>query len=74
MDTHGNKAFDSNTYTETEYMNGGVMVNLLKLMASNGLQLDEQQKAHIAAHDSMKPGTWYTDRDVERAKATTPNT
>jgi hypothetical protein len=56
---------------QTDYMNGGVMVNLLKLFITQGYVPSEEQAQTIAAHDSMPRGRFYTDADVDAAKAQT---
>ena len=64
MKTHGNSAFEPNTYTEHDMMNGGVTVNLIKLAVERGHVPSPEEAASIAAHDAMPRNTWYTLADV----------
>jgi len=69
MNTHGNTALESNTYTEHDMMNGGVTINLLKLAVEHGHVATPEEVASIAAHDAMPRNTWYTLADVAAKQA-----
>jgi hypothetical protein len=51
--------------TQTEYMNGGVTNNLLKLMSSNGLKMSSEEMLTAAAHDAMPRGKFYTEDQLQ---------
>ena len=55
--------------TETEYMNGGVTNNLLKLMMADGLKVSASEMLTMAAHDAMPRNRFYTDSQIEAKKA-----
>lgn len=46
---------------QTEYMNGGVIVNLLKLFMEGGYVPTKEEADLIAAHDTMPRGKFYTE-------------
>ena len=64
MNTNSNNAFESNTYSDHDMMNGGVTINLMKLAIENGHVPTSEEAATIAAHDAMPRNTWYTHQDV----------
>jgi hypothetical protein len=49
---------------QTEYMNGGVTVNLIKLFIKDGYVPTKAEAALIAAHDAMPRGRFYTEDQV----------
>ena len=51
--------------TSTEYVNGGVTANLLKLFVQNGYQANAEQLLTIAAHDAMPRGVVYTEEQLQ---------
>ena len=55
--------------TQTEYRNGGVVCNLLRLMAQNGRPLTSDEALTVAAHDAMPRGQWYTEAQVRAKRA-----
>jgi hypothetical protein len=55
--------------TETEYMNGGVMNNILNLMAKSGRKMSASQVLTSAAHDAMPKGVLYTESQLDAKRA-----
>lgn len=49
---------------QTEYMNGGVTVNLIKLFIKDGYVPTDAEAAIIKAHDAMPRGKFYTEEQV----------
>jgi hypothetical protein len=55
--------------TQTEYMNGGVTNNLLKLMAESGRKMSAEEMLTTAAHDAMPRGVFYTEDQLQAKRA-----
>jgi hypothetical protein len=51
--------------TETDYMNGGPRILLLKMALADGIELSSDERLTIAAHDAMPRNEWYSDSQVE---------
>lgn len=56
--------------TETEYMNGGIAVNLIKLAMESGYKPTEEELLTIKAHDAMPRNRFYTQSQVEAKRNT----
>jgi hypothetical protein len=59
--------------TRTEYRNGGVVCNLLRLMTQNGRPMTSDEALAVAAHDAMPRGQWYTETQVRAKRAELQN-
>ncbi len=51
--------------TETEYINGGVTSNLVRLCAQDGYKPTAEELLTMAAHDAMPKGVWYTQSQID---------
>jgi hypothetical protein len=53
---------------ETEYMNGGVTSNLVKLAMEGGYKPTPDELLTIAAHDAMSNGVFYTESQLQQQR------
>ena len=55
--------------TETEYMNGGVTSNLIKLAMESGYVPGPDEVLTMKAHDAMPKGVLYTQSQLEAKRS-----
>jgi hypothetical protein len=54
----------SDINTETEYMNGGVTANLIRLFIKDGYKATPDELLTMAAHDAMPRDVFYTESQL----------